>query len=236
MNEILKKIISKIVKIFLKNQKAFNFLQKEIENNILYNTLIKYKHLNIKCVYDIGANKAVWSLDMKKHFPSFNYFLFEASNKNKNALDKSKFKYFINCLSSEEKELDFYEIGGTGDSYYKEMSNYYNNIEPTKVKARKLSNLVIENNLPLPDFIKIDTQGSEIDILKGSDDIIYNCKLVLIEISINETNSNAPLIGEYISYFKSISFSPIEITEKHYSNSKILNQIDILFLNSKNNF
>jgi hypothetical protein len=58
---------------------------------------------------------------------------------------------------------------------------------------------------------------------------------VLIEISINETNSNAPLIGEYISYFNSISFFPIEITEKHYSNTRILNQIDILFLNSKNN-
>jgi FkbM family methyltransferase len=154
MNNLIKKVTIYIIKIFLKNVKAFDFLQKEVENNILYNTIHKYKYLGIKNVYDIGANKAIWSMDMKKKFPSFNYFLFEASIKNKNALDKSKFKYFINCLSSEEKELDFYEIGGTGDSYYKEISNYYKNVEPTKVKARKLSNLVIENNLPLPDFIK----------------------------------------------------------------------------------
>lgn len=172
---------------------------------------------------------------MKKHFPNFNYFLFEAPSRNIKALHKSKFQYFINCLSSEEKEIEFYEIGGTGDSYYKELSRHYNNVEPVKIKARKLVNLVLENNLPLPDLIKIDTQGSEIDILKGADHIIFNCKLVLIEISINETNSNAPLIGEYLNYFKSISFFPIEIAEKHFSESKILNQVDIIFLNCNKN-
>lgn len=44
MNEFIKKIIRHAVKLFSKNNKAFNFLQREIENNILFNTISKYKH------------------------------------------------------------------------------------------------------------------------------------------------------------------------------------------------
>ena len=33
------------------------------------------------------------------------------------------------------------------------------------------------NKLLLPDFLKIDTQGSEIDILKGGKKILKNVKL-----------------------------------------------------------
>ena len=48
--------------------------------------------------------------------------------------------------------------------------------------------MVEKENLKLPNFIKIDTQGSEIDILKGSKNTLKNCNLIYLETPIIEYN------------------------------------------------
>ena len=85
------------------------------------------------------------------------------------------------------------------------------------------------NNLPLPDFIKVDTQGSEIDILKGSKKTLEKCKLILLECPIISYNNGAPNLNEYINYLNSIDFLPIDACEIHHID-KVFVQIDIIFL------
>ena len=83
--------------------------------------------------------------------------------------------------------------------------------------------------IPPPDFLKIDTQGSEIDILKGGSKILNNCKIILLECPIISYNTGAPPLNDYIEYLDNINYLPLEITEKHYLD-KVLVQIDIVFL------
>lgn len=92
-----------------------------------------------------------------------------------------------------------------------------------------------KENLKLPNFIKIDTQGSEIDILKGSKNILKNCNLIYLETPIIEYNLNSPNLNECINYLKSINFVPLDICEVHYMD-KILIQIDILYINKSKFF
>jgi FkbM family methyltransferase len=47
-----------------------------------------------------------------------------------------------------------------------------------------LSQLAISENLPNPDFVKLDVQGAEIDILKGAGDLLDGCSLLLVECPI----------------------------------------------------
>ena len=86
-----------------------------------------------------------------------------------------------------------------------------------------------KNQIPFPDFLKIDTQGSEIDILRGGNEILNNCKIILLECPIISYNSGAPTLNDYIKYLDSINYLPFEITEMHYLD-KVLAQIDIAFL------
>ena len=51
----------------------------------------------------------------------------------------------------------------------------------------------------LPDFIKIDTQGSELDILKGGEKTISNCSLIYLECPIIEYNLGSPNLNDYIN-------------------------------------
>ena len=71
-------------------------------------------------------------------------------------------------------------------------------------KAVTLDKLVSKNNIPLPDFIKIDTQGSELDILRGGEKTISNCSLIYLECPIIEYNMGSPNLSEYIEYLNLI--------------------------------
>jgi FkbM family methyltransferase len=103
--------------------------------------------------------------------------------------------YSICLLSDSEKEVDFYirknEPRCTGNSIYRENTSFYDDdqIIVEKKQTKTLSNLL--NNQTF-DLIKIDVQGSEIDIINGGLDIIKEAKGILMEVSLMEYNQNAP--------------------------------------------
>jgi len=96
-------------------------------------------------------------------------------------------------------------------------------------KTITLDEIVKKKNLPFPDFLKIDTQGSELDILKGSQKSISKCSLIYLECPIIEYNLGAPNLNDYIKYLNSINFVPYDLCEVHKIDN-ILIQIDILFI------
>ena len=56
------------------------------------------------------------------------------------------------------------------------------------------------------DLIKIDTQGSEIDILNGGSHMIKNTTAIILEVSHVEYNEKAPLVDDVVEYMNSIGF------------------------------
>jgi len=229
INNLIKTLIRVGIKPIASNPKIFEFFRKNVESHYLKHNLRKLD-VAISTVYDIGANKGEWSKELSKTLPEAKFYLFEANEKNKKKLKDSGFEYFINCLSHSEGTAEFFEVGGTGDSIYKEESEVYSSVKPKIIRTTTLDKLQESKNLKKPDFIKIDTQGSEIDILKGASSIIKTCKLIQLEISITQTNLNAPTIGEYLDFMKEIDFIPLDIIEKHNRFKTELSQVDILFL------
>ena len=167
--KIKSKLTYDLFKLFPKKfLKLFNrFYDHKLSCNLLF--LLK-KDLKVEVVYDIGAFRGEWSSYLNKtSLKNKQFILFEANKENEPYLKKEGFKYFIELLSNEEKDLKFYSQVSTGDSYFLEQTTFYkNNMDPQIIKATTLDNLVGKNNIPSPDFIKIDTQGSELDILKGA--------------------------------------------------------------------
>ena len=219
----------RLFKLFFKNySKLFMFFYKHKLNSNLID-LIK-KEVEIKIVYDIGAYRGGFSNYLNKtSLKGKDFYLFEANEKNEKYLNKFDFKYFIDVLSDRKKEVKFYSKSLSGDSYYLEKTNIYDGFDAKTKITNTLDNIVEQNNLPFPNFIKIDTQGSEIDILKGAKRTISNCKLIYLECPIIEYNFGSPNLDQYIKYLDSIDFVPYDICEVHYID-KMLVQIDILFI------
>jgi hypothetical protein len=80
------------------------------------------------------------------------------------------------------------------------------------------------------DLVKLDTQGSELDILKGGKNLISRAKVVILEVSLIEYNEGAPTVEETIDYMNEIGFEERMSLGEHYDGETIV-QKDLVFLN-----
>lgn len=185
------------------------------------------KHCSINTIYDIGAHKGDWTREHSEAFKDVEFHMFEANPNLENPFNGHAWHNI--ALSDKSDERIFYARNGTGDSFYKEQSIYYGEeTSKLKVQSMRLDDYVRLNNLRSPDAIKIDTQGSELDILKGSEECLKNCKLLLMEQPILPYNEGAPSFDEYIATSLSLGFIPVGPEEMHIIDGAFV-QIDILF-------
>jgi hypothetical protein len=80
------------------------------------------------------------------------------------------------------------------------------------------------------DFIKIDTQGSELDILRGGENICKKSKAILLEVSILPYNNGAPLYEEVIKFMEDYGYKPVDVIGTNRYPDGTIFQHDILFL------
>ena len=185
----------------------------------------------IHVVYDVGAHNGSWTKQVSRILKSADFYLFEPNTNHNSLLEKTGFRYFNDVLSDQAKTVDWYGVGGLGDSYFKDSGQTFASISSRSVLSNTLNHLVQENELPIPQLLKIDTQGSELDIIAGSSDFIGSVKYVLLECPLIEYNLGAPNIQSYLSTMQDYGFVPIDITEVHYMNQMAV-QIDIAFSNA----
>jgi len=190
------------------------------------------KH-NIQVVYDIGAYNGDFTKKLNGQLNS-QFYMFEASPKKgkPRSLGKNCHWYSAVLSNSDDEEITWYD-NETGSSYYIENPDYarvkYHQI---KLKTKRLTTLVRENNIPLPDLIKIDTQGSELDILEDCQDILNHCKLVHCEIPAQgvEPYVGTPSYEEYMKFFTDNGFIYNTKIKDHKKDGKILIQHDCFFM------
>ena len=121
--------------------------------------------------------------------------------------------YKIALLGSEDnKEVNYFTSDNdisTGNSIYKENSNF--SFSPQRRKTKTLDTLLQSKSFY--DLIKMDVQGSELDIIKGGMSVINNTKFLLLELQIIEFNKGAPRFYEVMSFLNKINFEIIDILD-----------------------
>jgi len=193
--------------------------------------LEKISNLPIKSILDIGAQIGNFTLMCKKIWPNSSIVAVEANKNCESYLKSLNIEYHLEVLSDFVKDVDFYTHLGseihTGNSYYKENTKFFTPGQYTILKKRTTTLDILFKDRVF-DFIKIDTQGSEIDIIKGGLNICKLAKYILMEVALVEYNHKAPQYSEVLSFMNSIGYDAIDILEEHYD-GELKIQIDILF-------
>ncbi|MCA1695476.1 MAG: FkbM family methyltransferase [Actinobacteria bacterium] len=74
------------------------------------------------------------------------------------------------------------------------------------VEVTSLDHWCEQEDVPRVDVIKIDTQGSELDILRGADRTLDAVRAVEVEVEFNELYHGVPLFGEIDRYLRDKGF------------------------------
>lgn len=191
----------------------------------------------IKVIFDIGAHKGNWATAMQTLMPDARMILFEANPLHAKDLESTGFEHHLGALSKPGvEECDFYSpddfSGSTGGSYYREVTPGFDEMSGVKLKASTLAEVVTSKGLPQPDLIKIDTQGSELDIIAGGSSTFENAKWILMELPALEYNVGSPDAGAYFARLDELGFLPVDLCEIHMFGSVVV-QFDFLFANKR---
>ena len=193
----------------------------------------KQYNYNPKNILDIGALDGRWTICLSQIFDEAKFLMVEANEEMKNILDKTGFNYIICALSSEVKEANYYKLPGhAGNGLYFEKNSVNSKIN--KVKTETLNSLLDSNYTY--NIIKLDVQGSELDILKGGMSFLKKADFILTECSLVEYNVGAPLFRDQLDFFEKNNYKFFDIIDLLYDKKGQLIQIDALFKNNLFNF
>jgi len=122
-------------------------------------------------------------------------------------------------------------LQSTGVSLYRENTEYFRDdvLVRREVDKVRLDDLFRGRRF---DFVKIDTQGSELDVLRGGSELLRQADYILIEISLVEYNVGGACAEAVFSQLASMGFRCADVTEFHrlagIANGNLL-QMDFLF-------
>ena len=192
-----------------------------------------------KFCLDIGAYEGYWTRGFKQIFPDCAVMMLEGQRSKEPVLIKTKnaysdVDYKIALLGATEATVTF-NMYESASSVFIEHHDTGATTEIRDLVA--LDKLLEKENLKKPDFIKIDTQGYELEILKGGEKTLAHAEFVLLEVSFLDIYVNNPLVTEVLNFMKVRGFVVYDIcTLMKRPLDKALFQSDILFVKENSAF
>jgi FkbM family methyltransferase len=178
--------------------------------------------------YDIGANVGAYSLVADKFCnggikvyafePSFSTFQLLCKNIIMNNCQKSIFPYMI-CLSEKEQlqTLNYFSVDAgqsrhtTGNNYIDCMGENFTPEYSQYIFGYRIDFLVKRWGFAPPNLVKLDVDGTELDILRGASETLRNgtVRSILVEVSTEELQGQ-----QVVSFLNEAGFT-LEKEVKH---------------------
>jgi FkbM family methyltransferase len=188
-----------------------------------------------RTMLDVGAHVGTFTAGFLQAFPDCVPTLVEPNPFCEEALAQLPFERHAVAASSENGRATLFLtkewLQSTGSSLYRENTAFFRDevvIEHEVAKAR-LDDLFAGRRF---DFVKIDTQGAELDVLMGGERLLRQADYILVEVSLVEFNAGAPPAEAVFDQLARMGFKSAQVTEFHRLrgvNDGGLLQLDFLF-------
>ena len=192
----MKKIIKHIFQFF--NIELKRISNTELEKSIRpvgdFKILLEdLKNRGLKCntVFDVGANKAEWSIILKSVYPNARCILIEPlieciANLKDFVANHKESNYYLVAAGNDNKDQI---ITIWDDLYGSSLLPFEDELKKVegkqrKIKVVKIDDLIKENNIEKPEILKVDVQGFELEALKGASSLFGITEVIILEVSL----------------------------------------------------
>jgi FkbM family methyltransferase len=219
----MKKIIrSFLIKILNPLIKKLGFIPaKSVKNTLLENFYISIKEAGVdaKHIVDIGANHGTWTREALIYFPNAYYTLVEPQKwlqpSFQDLLDgNEKISYHAVGAGKENGSFKF-TIVDRDDSCtfkYTEEEAAKKGYKQIEIPVVTINDLVKKSNTPIPDIVKIDAEGLDLEVLAGATDLFGVTEIFMVEAGVVNKQFNNSLL-DITKYMNEKGYRLFEITD-----------------------
>lgn len=206
----MKKILKKIIFALSKSELLYRFSKKitdyhrnenncEIETNGELDFIKKNKN-NFKTIFDVGANVGDWTALVSDIMPEASIYSFEPSERTFGILSRQNFNKNVSLHNiglgekNETKDFFIYTNDSTLNSVFSRDVKDKDLEQNTKIEKaifETLDSFCTKNNIKNISFLKIDTEGNELAVLKGAEQYIKDGRIDAIQFEYGGTYIDA---------------------------------------------
>jgi FkbM family methyltransferase len=196
---------------------------------------LRFQGYSPRTLLDVGAHLGTFTTSFLETFPDCDPTLIEPNPFCQEDLEKLGHEKHAVAASSEAGRAELFLtkewLQSTGSSLYRENTLFFRDDVVIKhdVSKARIDDLFRGRHY---DFVKIDTQGSELDVLRGGETVLKNADYILVEISLVEYNIGGARAEATFAQLNAMGFTCAGVTDFHrlagIKNGDLL-QMDFLF-------
>ncbi|MBS0188715.1 MAG: FkbM family methyltransferase, partial [Planctomycetes bacterium] len=155
---------------------------------------------NPKVIFDIGAARGEWARMAHEIFPQSRIVSFEPNAREKDSLERCKaeipnFSYKLGFLGPKRDTIT-YSDENTQTSLLSDAKSS----GTAKAEMYVLDELIAAGEIPQPEFMKLDVQGFELEVLRGAEKALKSGPALLLEVSFIDFLPHMPLVEDVMKF------------------------------------
>ena len=195
---------------------------------------VKWRGFHPETILDVGAHLGEWSRMAKSVFPKAEVILVEPQAEMQPFLDRfcARFpgsRWFQVGAGAEAGERTLFVSNDPAASSFLPSSEAPGG-EKRVLEVQTINRIIGQHNLRVPDLIKIDVQGGEIEVLDGASACFGSTTVFVVEASLFEFHAGQPIFHEIVYYMAErgyVTYDLVNLNRRPLDGA--LGQVDICF-------
>lgn len=242
----MKNLLNKFLKPFNAEIHGIGYLKKLEKSAVSRDAMQAQTEIfgkNAGVVFDVGANRGMVTRQYRGMFPSAIIHAFEPFKAFQEAFwqqnpEKEQIHLHELALAEQEGEADFFlNVNNDTNSLLESITigassdKLCANVGVQKVRTLTLDKYCAEREVDQIDILKLDTQGTELSILKGGEGMLQAQKIGLIytEAYFKPQYKEQPMLYDIANYLKQFDYYLEGIYDPYY-NERFMLWCDAIFL------
>jgi FkbM family methyltransferase len=192
-------------------------------------------------IFDIGASDGAWTRAAEDLFPSTEFHLFEPlADHSTRYMDRihslaasdGRFHLHKHAVGRSSGSLDIHIFPDAAGSTTLHLDYSFDDVKTINVDVVSVDDLIVNRGLPVPQLIKMDIQGGELEALKGAAQTLPYVDVLLLETWLTRGYGSAtPLLSELCEFLRGYGFWLWDFGDEYRDADGTLVSKDCLFLN-----